>query len=111
MEITTDAFAHWKYFENCQATTKALTVYREQSEVLTQDFDELFNCLDNLEAQFLLGDHCQRSTEGSAGSTLSKTCSLKGINYIDNFNLFRGCRYLFGADGLHPSARPKDDAP
>lgn len=34
--------------------------------------------------------------------SLSKTLSLKGINHIDNINLYWGSGHLFGADGLHP---------
>lgn len=52
----------------------------------------------------------QQSTEGSTESAdseintwLSKTCGLRGINNIDIFNLLRGSRHLFRADGLHPS--------
>ena len=36
-------------------------------------------------------------------TSLSKTRSLKGINHIDNINLFWGSGHLSGADGLHPS--------
>lgn len=35
---------------------------------------------------------------------LSRTCSLKGLNYIDNFNLFWRCReFYFRLDGIHLS--------
>ncbi|KAL0194692.1 hypothetical protein M9458_008264, partial [Cirrhinus mrigala] len=34
---------------------------------------------------------------------LQRTCSLKGVNFIDNFNLFWGHRQLFKLDGLHPN--------
>ncbi|KAL0147714.1 hypothetical protein M9458_056992 [Cirrhinus mrigala] len=34
---------------------------------------------------------------------LQRTCSQKGVNFIDNFNLFWGHRQLFKLDGLHPN--------
>ncbi len=32
---------------------------------------------------------------------LQRTCSTKGVNFIDNFNIFWGHRQLFKLDGLH----------
>ncbi len=34
---------------------------------------------------------------------LQRTCSIKGVNFIDNFNLFWGHRQMFKLDGLHPN--------
>ncbi len=34
-------------------------------------------------------------------SWLKRTCSIKGVNFIDNFKLFWGHRQLFKLDGLH----------
>ncbi len=34
---------------------------------------------------------------------LQRTCSTKGVNFIDNFNIFWGHRQLFKLDGLHPN--------
>ncbi len=34
---------------------------------------------------------------------LQRTCSIKGVNFIENFNLFWGHRQLFKLDGLHPN--------
>ncbi len=34
---------------------------------------------------------------------LQRTCSKKGVNFIDNFNFFWGHRQLFKLDGLHPN--------
>lgn len=56
----------------------ANNVCSEQSKVLNQDFIAMLNGLDKL------------------GSTVE-------INYIDNFNLFRGQKHIFRPDGLHPS--------
>ncbi len=61
---------------------------REQSEVLWQDFIELFNCLNKLEAQFFISGPLPTVSRGinklSLNTWLSKTCGLKGISYIDN---------------------------
>ncbi len=34
---------------------------------------------------------------------LQRTCSIKGVKFINNFNLFWGHRQLFKLDGLHPN--------
>ncbi len=34
---------------------------------------------------------------------LQRTCSTKGVNFINNFNIFWGHRQLFKLDGLHPN--------
>ncbi len=34
---------------------------------------------------------------------LQRTCSTKGVNFIDNFNIFWGHRQLYKLDGLHPN--------
>ncbi len=36
-----------------------------------------------------------------ANTWVQKTCNIKGVNFIDNFNLFWGNRQLFKLDGLH----------
>lgn len=76
---------------------------------ISQDFTELFNCVDELEAQFIISGPLPTFIRGikrfnrllSLHTWLSKTCSRKRINYIDTFNLFWRCRHLFRAGDLH----------
>lgn len=76
----------------------ALDVCREHSEVSKQDFVELFNCLEKLPTD---NNGINRFSRHLGLNTwLGKTCSLKRINHIDNFNLLWGC---IRADGIHPS--------
>ncbi len=65
-----------------------------QSELLKQDFSELFETLQRLEVQsFISGPLPARELtcfHGVLGlnTWLQRTCSTKGVNFIDNFNIF-----------------------
>ncbi len=80
-----------------------------QSELLKQDFSELFETLQRLEVQsFISGPLPARGTTMFSrllglNTWLQRTCSTKGVNFIDNFNIFWGHRQLFKLDGLHPN--------
>ncbi len=80
-----------------------------QSELLKQDFSELFETLQRLEVQsFISGPLPARGTNMFSrllglNTWLQRTCSTKGVNFIDNFNIFWGHRQLFKLDGLHPN--------
>ncbi len=67
-------------------------IRKGQSELLKQDFSELFETLQSLEVQSFI-----------SGPLPARTCSTKGVNFIDNFNIFWGHRQLFKLDGLHPN--------
>ncbi|XP_058628858.1 uncharacterized protein LOC131538768 [Onychostoma macrolepis] len=82
-------------------------IRKEQSELLKKDFSELFETLQGLEVQsFISGPLPARGTNMFSrllglNTSLQRTCSTKGVNFIDNFNLFWGHRQLFKLDGLH----------
>ncbi|KAL0161464.1 hypothetical protein M9458_045189, partial [Cirrhinus mrigala] len=84
-------------------------IQKEQSELLKKDFSELIETLRRLEAQpFISGPLPARGTNMFSrllglNTRLQRTCSQKGVNFIDNFNLFWGHRQLFKLDGLHPN--------
>ncbi|KAL0171513.1 hypothetical protein M9458_031824, partial [Cirrhinus mrigala] len=84
-------------------------IQKEQSELLKKDFSELTETLQRLEVQpFIRGPLPARGTNMFSrllglNTWLQRTCSLKGVNFIDNFNLFWGHRQLFKLDGLHPN--------
>ncbi|KAL0199102.1 hypothetical protein M9458_007642, partial [Cirrhinus mrigala] len=84
-------------------------IRKEQSELLKKDFSELIETLQRLEAQpFISGPLPARGTNMFSrllglNTWLQRTCSQKGVNFIDNFNLFWGHRQLFKLDGLHPN--------
>jgi lysophospholipase L1-like esterase len=84
-------------------------IRKEQSELLKKDFSELFETLQSLEVQsFISGPLPARGTNMFSrllglNTWLQRTCSIKGVNFIDNFNLFWGHRQLFKLDGLHPN--------
>ncbi len=65
--------------------------------------------LQRLEVQsFISGPHPARGTNMFSqllglNTWLQRTCSTKGVNFIDNFNIFWGHRQLFKLDGLHPN--------
>ena len=71
---------------------------REQSELLKQDLIELLNTLDNLEIESFISGPLPTVDSGidmfswrlGLNTWLSRTCSLKGVNF-------------FKADGLHPN--------
>ncbi len=84
-------------------------IRKGQSELLKQDFSELFETLQRLEVQsFISGPFPARGTNMFSrllglNTWLQRTCSTKGVNFIDNFNIFWGHRQLFKLDGLHPN--------
>ncbi len=84
-------------------------IRKRQSEMLKQDFSELFETLQRLEIQsFISGPLPARGTNMFSrllglNTWLQRTCSTKGVNFIDNFNIFWGHRQLFKLDGLHPN--------
>ncbi len=84
-------------------------IRKRQSELLKQDFSELFETLQRLEVQsFISGPLPARGTNMFSrllglNTWLQRTCSTKGVNFIDNFNIFWGHRQLFKLDGLHPN--------
>ncbi len=86
-------------------------IRKGQSELLKQDFSELFETLQRLEVQsFISGPLPARGTNMFSrllglNTWLQRTCSTKGVNFIDNFNIFWGHRQLFKLDGLHPNKR------
>ncbi len=84
-------------------------IRKRQSELLKQDFSELFETLQRLEVQsFISGPLPARGTNMFSrllglNTWLQRSCSIKGVNFIDNFNIFWGHRQLFKLDGLHPN--------
>ncbi len=82
-------------------------IRKGQSEMLKQDFSELFETLQRLEVQsFISGPLPARGTNMFSrllglNTWLQRSCSIKGVNFIDNFNIFWGHRQLFKLDGLH----------
>ncbi len=81
-------------------------IRKGQSELLKQDFSELFETLQRLEVQsFISGPLPARGTNMFSrllglNTWLQRTCS---TNFIDKFNIFWGHRQLFKLDGLHPN--------
>ncbi len=84
-------------------------IRKEQSEFLKKDFSEVFETLQRLEVQsFISGPLPARGTNMFSwllglNTWLQRTCGIKGVNFIDNFNLFWGHRQWFKLDGLHPN--------
>ncbi|KAL0162813.1 hypothetical protein M9458_042209, partial [Cirrhinus mrigala] len=84
-------------------------IRKEQSELLKKDFSELIETFRRLEVKpFISGPLPARGTKMFSqllglNTWLQRTCSLKGVNFIDKFNLFWGHRQLFVLDGLHPN--------
>ncbi len=83
-------------------------IQKGQSEILKKDFTELFETLQRLEVQsFICGPLLARGTNGlfsrllGLNTWLQRSCGIKGVNFIDNFNIFWGHRQLFKLDGLH----------
>ncbi|KAL0147979.1 hypothetical protein M9458_056706 [Cirrhinus mrigala] len=76
-------------------------IRKEQSELLKKDFSELIKTFRRLEVQtFISGPLPARGTNMFSlllwlNTWLQRTCSLKAVNFIDNFNLFWGHRQLF----------------
>ncbi|KAL0151420.1 hypothetical protein M9458_053206, partial [Cirrhinus mrigala] len=75
-------------------------IEKEQSELLKKDFSELIETLRRLEVQpFISGPLPARGTNMFSrllglNACLQRTCSLKGVNFIDNLNLFLNIRSL-----------------
>uniref|UniRef100_A0A9J8ALC7 SGNH hydrolase-type esterase domain-containing protein n=1 Tax=Cyprinus carpio carpio TaxID=630221 RepID=A0A9J8ALC7_CYPCA len=84
-------------------------IRKEQLELLKKDFSELFETLRRLKVQsFISGPLPARGTNMFSrllglNTWLQRSCNIKGVNFIDNFNLFWGHRQLFKPDGLHPN--------
>ncbi len=84
-------------------------IRKEQSELLKKDFSELLETLQRLEVQsFISGPLPVRGTNMFSrllglNTWLQRTCGIKGVNFIDNFNIFWGHRQLFKLDVLHPN--------
>ncbi|XDV41134.1 hypothetical protein PO909_010052 [Leuciscus waleckii] len=84
-------------------------IHKEQSELLKKDFNEIFETLKGLKVQtFISGPLPARGTNRFSrllglNTWLQKTCNIKGVNFIDNFNLFWSQRQLFHRDGRHPN--------
>ncbi len=85
-------------------------IRKGQSELLKQDFSELFETLQRLfiVQSFISGPLPARGTNMFSrllglNTWLQRTCSTKGVNFIDNFNIFWGHRQLFKLDNLHPN--------
>ncbi len=84
-------------------------IRKEQSELLKKDFSELFETLQRLEVQsFISGPLPARGTNMFSwllglNTWLQINCSTKGVNIIDNFNIFWSHRQLFKLDSLHPN--------
>ncbi len=82
-------------------------IRKGQSEMLKQDFSELFETLQRLEVQsFISGPLPARGTNMFSrllglNTWLQRTCSTKGVNFIDNFNIFWGDNFPFSL--RHPS--------
>uniref|UniRef100_A0A9J8C9U4 Uncharacterized protein n=1 Tax=Cyprinus carpio carpio TaxID=630221 RepID=A0A9J8C9U4_CYPCA len=84
-------------------------VREEQSELLKKDFSELFETLQRLKVQsFISGPLPARGTNMFSrllglNTWLQRSCNIKGMNFIDNFNPFWGHRQLFKPDGIYPN--------
>ncbi|XP_073800266.1 uncharacterized protein [Danio rerio] len=84
-------------------------IRKEQSELLKRDFCKLLETVERLKIQpFISGPLPARGTNMFSrllglNAWLQKTCNMKRLNFIDNFNLFWNQRQLFTSDGLHPN--------
>lgn len=84
-------------------------IHKEQSELLKRDFNKLFETLRTVKVQpFISGPLPARGTNRFSrllglNTWLQKTCNIKGLNFINNFNLFWSQRQLFKQDGIHPN--------
>ncbi len=80
---------------------------KKQSELPKKDFSELFETLQRLEVQsFISGPLPAKGKKMFSellrlNTWLQRSCSIKGVNFIDNVNIFQGHRQLFKLDGLH----------
>uniref|UniRef100_A0A8C1W2U5 SGNH hydrolase-type esterase domain-containing protein n=1 Tax=Cyprinus carpio TaxID=7962 RepID=A0A8C1W2U5_CYPCA len=84
-------------------------IQKEQSELLKKDFSEHFETLRRLKDQsFISGPLPAMGTNMFSRllrlyTWLQRSCNIKGVNFIDNCNLFWGHRQLFKPDVLHPN--------
>ncbi len=82
-------------------------IRKEQSELFKKDFTELFETLQRLELQlFIIGPLPARGTDMFSrllglNTWLQWSCGIKGVDFIDNFNIFWGHRQRFKLDGLY----------
>ncbi len=82
-------------------------IRKVQSELLKKDFTKLFETLKILEVQsFISGPLPARGTSLFSwllglNTWLQRSCGIKGVNFIDNINIFWGHRQLFKLDGFH----------
>ncbi len=99
---------HFDEAKDCKSNYHpCVEIRKEQSEHLKKDFTELFETLQRLEVQlFISRSFPARRTNMFSwllglNSWLQRSCSIKGVNFIDNLNIFLGHRQLFKLDGLH----------
>ncbi len=82
-------------------------IRKEHSEFLKKDFIKLFETLQRLEVPlFISGPLPAKETNMFSrllglNTWLQRSCGMKGVNIIDNFNIFWGQRQLFKLDSLH----------
>ncbi len=80
---------------------------KKQSELPKKDFSELFETLQRLEVQSFISGPLPAKGKNMfsqllrQNTWLQRSCSIKGVNFIDNVNIFWGHRQLFKLDGLH----------
>ncbi len=71
-------------------------IQKEQSELLKKDFTKLFETLQRLEVQsFISGPLPAKGTNLFSrllglNTWLQRSCGIRGVNFIDNFNIFWG---------------------
>ncbi len=88
-----------------QKTANQITIHvgkndiqKEQSELLKKDFTKLFETLQRLEVQsFISGPLPAKGTNLFSwllglNTWLQRSCGIRGVNFIDNFNIFWGHR-------------------
>ena len=86
-------------------------IQREQSELLKRDYTDLLDTLDKIHIKSSISGPIPTVDRGinrfsrllALNTWLSRVCNERGRDFIDNFNLFWGRKYLFRADGLHPN--------
>ncbi|KAM3584901.1 uncharacterized protein V6R79_011445 [Siganus canaliculatus] len=84
-------------------------IARQQSELLKQDFRDLFNSISQSQVTVFISGPTPTCGRGigsfsrllSLNTWLSSACSSHHVGFINNFDLFWERRHLFGPDGLH----------
>ncbi|KAM3619037.1 uncharacterized protein V6R79_001996 [Siganus canaliculatus] len=84
-------------------------IARQQSEVLKQDFRDLFNSISQSQVTVFISGPTPTCGRGigsfsrllSLNTWLSSSCSSHHVGFINNFDLFWERRHLFGPDGIH----------